>query len=73
MEIQDNRNRKKEFYELEVGNVFEYEKNLYIKIPRIYDQKYGDVNCFDLSNERLDYYENDTIVTTLKCELIIKQ
>lgn len=73
MEIQDNRNKKMIFSELAVGDIFQFDDYIFMKIPDIYDEKYGDNNCFDLFNNCLCYCRNDEIVEILKCKLIINK
>lgn len=75
MEIQDNRERNKHmlFSELAVGDIFQCDDYLFMKIPDIYDEKYGDNNCFDLFNNCLCYCRNDDTVEILKCKLIINK
>lgn len=73
MKIHDNRKNKERvpFSELLIGDTFEYNDGLFIKIPHIYDEDYGENNCFDLYNNCLCYCYNDDTVEILECKLII--
>lgn len=73
MEIQDNRNKKMMFYELTIGDIFECDDYLFIKIPYTYNEEYGDANCFDLYNRCLSYCEDTDTVELLECKLIINK
>ena len=75
MEIQDNRknNKRISFSELLMGDIFEHDDGLFIKIPHICDVDYGENNCFDLYNNCLCYCLIDDTVEKLECKLIINK
>lgn len=67
MVIKNKRNMAERFDSISYGDVFIYEKYVFMKIESVYDY-----NTVNLSDGSLCCFNSEDIVQTVKCELIIE-
>ena len=71
MIIKDNRTKITTFADLCNGDTFIYNKNVYLVLP---DVKYDGIthNAYNLTNEFLTSFNDDTEVEQIQVEIVIK-
>lgn len=73
MKITDRIKRKEtDFYYIEAGTVFKYDKDYYIATEEITDSYEDTYNCVNLDSGELYHFDNDNKVEVLEAELIVK-
>lgn len=61
-----------EFCELHIGDVFEWVGDYYVVIPDVIDEETETYyNAFDLTNNALDSFGEDAVVTKVNAEIVI--
>ena len=73
MKITDRIKRKEtDFYYVEAGTVFKYDKDYYMATEEITDSYEDTYNCVNLDSGELYHFDNDNKVEVLEAELIVK-
>ena len=73
MKITDRIKRKEtDFYYVEAGTVFKYDKDYYMATEEITDSYEDTYNCMNLDSGELYHFDNGTKVELLEAELIVK-
>lgn len=73
MKITDRIKRKEtDFYYVEAGTVFKYDKDYYMATEEITDSYEDIYNCVNLDSGELYHFDNDNKVELLEAELIVK-
>lgn len=73
MKITDRIKRKEtDFYYVEAGTVFKYDKDYFMATEEIEDSYEDTYNCVNLDSGDLYRFDNGTMVEVLEVELIVK-